>query len=272
MAKVSRYVHGTHREEQQRLADLNTLINSLSLTALGPQPGERVLEVGAGLGQFARAVATATGERVVAVERSPEQLGRAQQLEAQANDTGAIDWREGDALALPLTEDEWGSFDVAHARFLLEHVPDPQAVVDAMAKAVRPGGRVVIEDDDHEMFRPWPEPPHVLSVWRAYIRTYDRLGNDPLVGRRLVQLLASAGLKPSRIDLLPFGACSGQAAFEPFVCNLIQIFTGAREAILATGGASEEEFEGALASLTTFAKRSDGAFWYTISWAEALKP
>lgn len=272
MATVSRYVHGTHREEQQRLADMNTLINSLSLTALRPLPGERVLEVGAGLGQFARAMATATGERVVAVERSAEQLGRARQLAEQAGDAAIVDWREGDALALPLSAAEWGSFDVAHARFLLEHVPDPQAVVTAMARAVKPGGRVVIEDDDHEMFRPWPEPPHLMSVWRAYMRTYDRLGNDPLVGRRLVQLLAGAGLEPRRIELLPFGACSGQPAFEPLVANLIHIFEGAREAILATGGASAEELDGALAGLTAFGKRGDGALWYTISWAEAVKP
>ncbi len=272
MATDSRYVHGTHREEQQRLADLNALINSLSFAALRPQPGERVLEVGAGLGQFARALATATGECVVAVERSTEQLERAKRLALDANDLAPVDWRAGDALALPLTASEWGTFDVAHARFLLEHVPDPQAVVTAMARAVRPGGRVIIEDDDHEAFRPWPEPPHVLTVWRAYMRTYDRLGNDPLVGRRLVQLLAGAGLKPRRIDLLPFGACSGQLEFRPFVSNLMNIFAGARDAILATGGASAEEFEGAQAALAAFAERSDGAFWYTISWAEGVKP
>jgi len=32
-----------------------------------------------------------------------------------------------DALALPLRDDEWGTFDLAHARFLLEHVRDPLA-------------------------------------------------------------------------------------------------------------------------------------------------
>jgi len=272
MAKDPRYVHGTHREEQQRLADMNALINSLSLAALRPRPGERVLEVGAGLGQFARAMALATGEHVVAVERSPEQLSRARQLAAEAGDAASVDWREGDALTLPLTDAEWGSFDVAHARFLLEHVTDPQAVVHAMARAVRPGGRVVIEDDDHEMFRPWPEPAHVPTVWRAYTRTYDRLGNDPLVGRRLVQLLAGAGLSPRRIEQLPFGACSGQPAFEPLVSNLMHIFEGAREAILGTGGASAEELDGALVSLAAFAKRGDAALWYTISWAEAVKP
>ena len=36
--------------------------------------------------------------------------------------------------------DEWGTFDLVHARFLLEHVSDPLAVVRSMARAVRPGG------------------------------------------------------------------------------------------------------------------------------------
>lgn len=272
MAIDSRYVHGTHREEQQRLADMNALINSLSLAAMRPQPGEHVLEVGAGLGQFARLLGHATGRSVVAVERSREQLDRARQIAEGGGDGAAVDWRQGDALALPLSEQEWGGFDVAHARFLLEHVPDPQAVVAMMARAVRPGGRVILEDDDHEMFRPWPEPAHVMTVWRAYIRTYDRLGNDPHVGRRLVQLLANAGLTPRRIELLPFGACSGQPEFKPWVHNLVSIFEGAREAILATGGASPQEFDGAIRSLHEFGERSDAALWYTISWAEAVKP
>ena len=144
MATISRYVHGTHASEQRRLADMNTLINSLSLSALRPVPGERVLEVGAGLGQMARAMGAVAGVPVVAIERSPQQLARAKQLASEANDATAIDWREGDALAMPLAAAEWGAFDLAHARFLLEHVPDPLAVVQAMARAVRSGGRVVV--------------------------------------------------------------------------------------------------------------------------------
>src|SRR5262245_16825229 len=145
MTRTSRYVHGTHPEEQRRLADLNTLVNRASLEALAARPGERALDVGSGLGQFARALAKATGERVVAVERSTEQLDRARTLAAEAGESALVDLRQGDAVALPLAPPEWGSFDLAHARFLLEHVPAPDEVVRAMARAVRPGGRVVLE-------------------------------------------------------------------------------------------------------------------------------
>lgn len=266
------YVHGTHAEEQQRLAELNALVNRASLAALAPRPGETVLDVGSGLGQFARDVARATGARVLGIERSDEQLARARALAREAGEEHLAEFRAGDALALPLAENERGAFDCAHARFVLEHLRDPQRAVDEMAAAVRPGGRVVLEDDDHEQLRLWPEPPHVMTVWRAYVRTYDRLGHDPIAGRRLVQFLAGAGLEPRRIELLPFGACSGQDSFAPLVGNLANIFRGARAAILETGGATAAEFDGALESLGAFAARGDAAFWFTISWAEGRRP
>ena len=87
-----------------------------------------------------------------------------------------------------------GQFDVARARFVLEHIPTPLQVVRNMARAVRPGGRVILSDDDYDGLRLWPEPPGFSLVWNAYQRTYDRHGNDPIVGRRLVQLLHQAGL------------------------------------------------------------------------------
>jgi len=271
MTSTSRYVHGTHPEEQQRLADLNALVNRASLSALAPRPGERALDVGSGLGQFARELARATGTRVVGVERSPEQLARAEALAHEAGEGSLVEFRAGDALALPLAPSEWGSFDLAHARFLLEHVPAPQDVVNAMARAVRAGGRVVLEDDDHEALRLWPEPPGVFAVWRAYMRTYDRLGNDPLVGRRLVELLANAGLQPTRIALPLFGACAGEPAFPAYVTNLAAIFAGARDAILATGGVAPDAFAAALDALHVWGERRDATFWFSISWAEAVK-
>jgi SAM-dependent methyltransferase len=266
------YVHGTHPEEQERLADLNLLVNRTSLAALAPARGERTLDVGSGLGQLTRDIARATGAFTLGIERSEAQRARALELATADGEVALAEFRAGDARELPLAPAEWGTFDCAHTRFLLEHVPDPEAVVSAMARAVRSGGRVVLEDDDHEVLRLWPEPPHVTTVWRAYMRTYDRLGHDPLVGRRLVQLLSRAGLAPRRIEQLPFGACSGQPAFPPLVRNLAGIFRGAREAILATGGADEVEFTGALAALEVFARRPDAAFWYVIRWAEGVKP
>jgi len=60
-----------------------------------------------------------------------------------------------------------------------------------MAQAVRPGGRVILSDDDCDGLRLWPEPPGFAPVWIAYQRTYDRHGNDPFVGRAALDALIS---------------------------------------------------------------------------------
>lgn len=189
----STYIHGTTPPEQRRLSLLNGILNEASLRELGPCGGDQVLDVGSGLGLFSRVMARAANRRVVCVERSRDQLEEARRLAIADGEGDLIELREGDAIALPLREDEWGTFDIAHARYLLEHIPDPLAVVSSMVRAVRPGGRIILADDDHDLLRLWPEPPGVMSLWQAYVRTYDHLGNDPFVGRRLVSLLHSAG-------------------------------------------------------------------------------
>src|SRR5262249_38154988 len=162
-------------------SQLNDLINEGSLRELGLRGGERLLDVGSGLGQFTRAMARAAGSAsgAVGIEADEKQLAAARRLACEAGEGGLVEWRSGDAAHVPVRADEWGTFDVAHSRFLREHVRAPLGAVRAMVRAVRPGGRVVLEDDDHDVLRLWPEPPGFWPVWQAYIRTYDRLGGDP---------------------------------------------------------------------------------------------
>jgi SAM-dependent methyltransferase len=273
-ASTSGYIHGTTPDEQRRLSALNDMLNSTSLRELGLRGGEHVLDVGSGLGQLARGMARAAGAsgRVIGIERSREQIVEAGRLAAAAGESSLVEFREGDALAFPLAEAEWGTFDVAHTRFLLEHVPDPAGVVAQMARAVRPGGRVVLEDDDHDVQRLWPEPPGLRLLWETYMRTYDRLGNDPIIGRRLVALLHGAGLEPVRNTWLFFGGCAGDAHFAPLVSNLAGIYQGARAAMIATGAIDGAQFDDAMGGLEAWGRRPDAAFWFARCWAEGRRP
>jgi SAM-dependent methyltransferase len=251
MQTSNHYIHGAAPAEQYRLSRLNTLLNEASLRELDLQGGENILDVGSGIGQLTRAMARVAGARGRVV---------------------GIEFREGDALALPLRDDEWGAFDLAHTRFLLEHVADPFGVVQAMVRAVRPGGRIVLADDDHDVLRLWPEPPGFVSIWQAYIRSYDRLGNDPFVGRRLVELLHAAGAVPIRNDWIFFGSCAGMPTFLDIVENLETILVGARSLILSTAHVQESSFDQTIAALKTWSTRPDAAFWFAMCWAEGIRP
>ncbi len=183
-----------------------------------------------------------------------------------------LDLRQGDVGDPPLRDDEWGTFDLAHARFVLEHVQDPPAVVKQMVRAVRPGGRIVLQDDDHDVLRCFPEPPGFAVLWRAYERTYDRIGCDPYIGRRLVSLLHEAGAQPVRNTMIFFGGCAGEPSFPGLIANMSGILAGAREAIVGRGLLGEAEFNDGLEALGAWAVRPDAAFWYGIFWAEGVRP
>ena len=272
MGSNTSYVHGTHPDEQRRLSRMNDFLNEGARHELRLTGGERILDVGSGLGQFTRLLAreAGLGAVVVGVERSEEQLASARRLAEAQGEGSLVEFRPGDALALPLRADEWGRFDVAHTRFLLEHVPDPLAVVKQMVAAVRPGGRIFLADDDHDVLRLWPEPPGLAPVWQAYMRSYDRAGNDPVVGRRLVSLLHAAGARPVRNTWVFFGDCAGGAHFDLLVDNLVGVLQGAREAVLAAH-LDLELFEQALSAVREWGRRPDAALWYAVSWAEGVR-
>jgi serine phosphatase RsbU (regulator of sigma subunit)/ubiquinone/menaquinone biosynthesis C-methylase UbiE len=270
MSAEDGYIHGTHEEEQARLVKLNELLNPRSLAALGLVGGERVLDIGCGLGHLTSAMAAAVGPSglVVGVDGSEQQIDRATEVVAEAE--ASVDLRLGDAHNLPLREDEWGTFDVAHARFVLEHVEDPAMVVRAMARALRPGGRLILEDDDHDVLRLSPPPTGMEQLWRAYVDTYSALGRDPFVGRHLVSLIHDAGARPTRNDWLTFGSCAGSDTFRPLFDNFVAILAGARESILARGGIDPADFDSALESFNRWALRPDVALWYATCWAEGI--
>jgi len=272
MSASPRYIHGTTPDEQTRLSRLNDLLNEACLREIGLTGGERVLDFGSGIGQLTRAMARVAGAgQVVGIEFSAEQMAEAQRQAEAAGERDLVEWRRGDVANPPLAESEWGTFDVAHARFILEHVPDPLGVVRQMVRAVRPGGRIVLADDDHDVLRLWPEPPGLTQVWTAYVRTYDRLGNDPYVGRRLVSLLHSAGARPVRTAQVYFGSCSGNAAFPAYVENLARVLEGAREAILDTLAVEIGQFEDTLVALREWGRRPDAAIWFSMPLAEGVR-
>ncbi|MCB9844789.1 MAG: methyltransferase domain-containing protein [Phycisphaeraceae bacterium] len=268
---MSRYIHGTSPPEQDRLSRLNDFFNAACLERMRLRPGERVIDFGSGLGQLTRAMARASGAPVVGIERDPEQLETARRLADAAGESDLVEFRAGDATSPPLGDHEWGTFDVAHARFVLEHVRDPRIVVGAMMRAVRPGGRVVVLDDHHPLMTPHPECPGFGAIWGAYMRSYDRIGVDPHVGARLVALLHGAGATGIRNSMVFFGGCAGGEHWDLIVENLRGVIAGARETMLEHQLIDAPTLDAGLEAIGEWGRRPDGALWYAIPWAEGVR-
>jgi len=267
------YVHGYSAEEMRRLTRMQDILNDAELAALDLRGVSSLLDVGAGLGQMTRALARALEPRgrVVGVERDARQRAAAEQQAAEDGEKGLVEFRAGDATALPLAPDEWTRFDLAHARFLLEHVRDPLAVVREMVAAVRPGGRVVLVDDDHELLQMWPECPRMASVWRIYWESYRDHGFDPLVGRRLTELLHEAGVRPTRVTTVFFGATREMQHFELVADNLVGVVESASSSLGRAGRLPRAEMQAALSAFGEWRRHDAATIWYSLPLAEGTK-
>jgi hypothetical protein len=121
------------------------------------------------------------------------------------------------------------------------------------------------------VFRAFPEPPGFPELWRSFVRSYDRIGCDPYVGRRLVSLLHEAGAQPVRSSWISFGACAGMEEWPGFIENIRKQFEGAREAIVSAGMMTGIDFNHALAAFSKWSVRPDAAYWYAICRAEGVR-
>jgi 2-polyprenyl-6-hydroxyphenyl methylase/3-demethylubiquinone-9 3-methyltransferase len=100
--------------------------------------GKRVLDVGCGGGLLAEGMAR-RGALVTGIDLAPEALAVAR---LHAIESGvAVEYRQ--VAVETLAEAEPGTRDVVTCLEMLEHVPDPAAVVASLARLVRPGGHVV---------------------------------------------------------------------------------------------------------------------------------
>jgi ubiquinone/menaquinone biosynthesis C-methylase UbiE len=123
---------GAFEEVADSIHDMHVAL----VEALGPQPGERWLDVACGVGNVSE-LASGAGARVTGIDLSPRLVGVAKE---RASAGGyRIEYRVGDAERL---EAESESFDVLVSSVGMIFAPDHDAVAREAARVVRPGGRL----------------------------------------------------------------------------------------------------------------------------------
>lgn len=101
--------------------------------------GARILDVGCGGGLLSEALAHA-GAIVTGIDLAPTMIEVAR---LHAAESGLqIDYQSVEVGALAAAQP--GSFDIVTCMEMLEHVPEPAATLDALARLVRPGGDVFV--------------------------------------------------------------------------------------------------------------------------------
>jgi SAM-dependent methyltransferase len=131
----------------------------------GAVAGRRVLEVGAGSGRDALALARA-GAIAVVLDYSPASL---ELVQRQAREQGIpVGLVRADALAMPFRD---GAFDVVFHQGLLEHFRDPRPLLDENARVTARGGRVIV--DVPQTFHPYTAMKQILIALDAWFAGWE---------------------------------------------------------------------------------------------------
>lgn len=140
---------------------------------VGLQPGERVLDVACGTGDWTRCAAARVGPQgqVVGLDISPEMSAVARRKDAAEPGSAPIAWREGSADALPLPD---AAFDVVCCQLGLMFFPDRVAALAEMRRVLAPGGRLALM-----VWGRMAQCPGQMAVAAAWAR---HLGDEAAVG------------------------------------------------------------------------------------------
>jgi SAM-dependent methyltransferase len=147
---------------------------------------QRLLDVGAGIGEVARGLAPLVGDdgEVVALDNSQTMLDAAQ----RRDDGGPVRYVLGDVRALPYAD---GYFDGVRSERVLQHLDDPDAAIREMARVLRPGGRLSLIDTDWDSLVVDGSPSDLPDRLQAVQKPLHLV---PRMGRSLRRRLVAAGL------------------------------------------------------------------------------
>ena len=228
-------------EERIRLEQLEALNDDATLRRIdriGVGPGWRCVEIGAGAGSIARALAARVGAtgHVVAADRDPRFLsdfvGPNSEVVTHDITTGPVRDSSGNS-----------GFDFAHCRAVLAHVEDLAAAAENVLRTVRPGGWLLCEEPDYGSITPCdPDHPRA-AAFNAYLASVlrgDRM--DAFAGRHVFEALRQLGLEELSSDCHSAIAVGGgeRARYRKHTMEIV------REMAVAGGSYTEASFQALL--------------------------
>jgi len=178
------------------------------------RPGDRVLDAACGTGDLALADLRAGAAAVTGLDFSPRMLERARRKAA------AVEWIEGDVLALPFAD---ASFDAATIGFGIRNVADLEKGLRELRRVLKPGGRLAIL----EITQPRGRLAPLLSYW--FDRIVPRLGRIVPGGAAYSYLPASVRRFPPAEELAELLRRSGfgEVSTRLLAGSIVSLHTGA---------------------------------------------
>ena len=248
MTVINNYIIAGGEEGKKRLGVLADVLKTYTrslIESVGSPSGKRFLDIGSGGGHVSLMMSELAGPEghVTAVDFDQDIIRLATE-DAKEMGVKNVTYRSMDAYELEYESE----FDVAYSRFLLSHLQKPQVVLNKMARSVRSGGRVVVEDIDFSGHFCYPSSD-AFSDYVNYYSTISRNnGQNPDLGLSLHSMFkAEPMLEDFRLEVI-------QPYFNEGIGKWMAYFTmdKIKETIIKQGLADTVTVDAVLSKLKTF--------------------
>ncbi|MCL7382275.1 methyltransferase domain-containing protein [Streptomyces sp. 35G-GA-8] len=137
------YGYWENDADDSSIEEATDRLTDMMISGIAAQAGQRVLDIGCGIGHPALRLVRACDVDVLGISVSHVQVARAKELAAAAGLADRATFQFTDAMDMPFPD---GSFDAAWAFESMWHMPDRGQVLSETARVLRPGGRLAIAD------------------------------------------------------------------------------------------------------------------------------
>jgi ubiquinone/menaquinone biosynthesis C-methylase UbiE len=193
------------RELYRRYLESKPWIRQLYSSFFNIRPGQQIVDVGCGTGDFTRYLAEISDRkaRVLGIDSNEKSVKAAIADSNKAGLSRVTSYKAGDVYQIPLED---GYADLACCRTLLMHLPDPLRAVKEMARITKNGGSVIaveggkmasFYDPDDEEYSKLAERAH--STWVDGIKKLE--GKEFKIGEKLPSIFRKAGLSDIRAEI-----------------------------------------------------------------------
>lgn len=208
-----RYLLGDARRESARLRAQARLWDPVShalFDRLDIQRGDRVLEIGPGQGSLHLELRRRVDGPVDAVERSVAFARHLATLTRRDGHGAGTVWNTN-LIDAPLPD---GTYDVIFARWVFLFLPDPLRHLRQLARALKPGGRLALQDYHRDSFVLIPRPAAWDEFMAADRAFFASQGGHASIGALLPAMLERAGLDVTGIDATVKSGHPGSAVWQ----------------------------------------------------------
>jgi len=200
-------------------------------------PGGRGIDIGCGAGYVSVELAKLVGGTgsILGVDMDSRVLDYVKVLATQNNVS-----IETNPISVYDLKSE-SEFDFAYIRFVLTHLAKPKAALSLIKRALKSGGKLIIEELDMTFFVCHPPVPEIIRYQELYVNVVRKKGADPGIGPKILNMLQDH--KFGKVDLRVVIPTFFQGIAKNMAFNTLE---GIKESIVNEKLAKADEVESLL--------------------------